>query len=375
MLTSTSMMTAPEKEFVSSLALTPRLTSVSPENRLSITILIPCHNEEKSIAATITSCLSQTRPADKILVVNDGSTDTTGLILSSFGDKIEVITIPVATGNKSHAQEAGLKYIDTDIFIATDGDTILHENFVEHMVADFIDPTVVASGVYVKSLPHNWLTACRELDYILGQDLYKVSQAYLNAVYVIPGCAGAFRTGKFKEHLKFEHDTLTEDLDFTYRLHKKDLKIVYDRRAVVYTQDPATIFEYVKQMRRWYAGGWQNLLKHYQIFNRPANAFQLSLIYIEGLFSSLLLLVTPFISIKIFLFMLIPNFVFFILLGIYGAITRRRLGLFLVSPLCMVILFINSWVFIEQFIQEIVLRRKNLVWFTPSRRAIAAKHI
>ncbi len=72
---------------------------------MKITILIPCHNEEKSIKSTINSCLNQSRTPDEILVVNDGSTDRTGDILASFGNKIKVVNIARATGNKSYAQE------------------------------------------------------------------------------------------------------------------------------------------------------------------------------------------------------------------------------------------------------------------------------
>ncbi len=342
------------------------------KKRYTIAVLIPCHNEEKSIAACINSCLTQTRTVDQIVVVDDGSTDGSSAVLASFGDQIEVVTIPVATGNKSYAQEIGLQHITTDLFIATDGDTVLDSRFVEFMSENFQDKKVMAVGGYVKSLAHNWLTACRELDYILGQDLYKVAQAYLNAVFVIPGCAGVFRTHIFRKYLSFDHDTLTEDLDFTYRLHKSNLQIAYDRRALVYTQDPATLTGYINQMRRWYAGGWQNLKKHYQIFKRPANAFQLSFIYMEGFFFSFLLLVTPFISPRVFLIMILSSVSFSLVLGLYGALTRRRYDLLMYAPLCTVLLFVNSWIFIEQFVKEVFLKQKNLVWYHPERRVIVA---
>ena len=123
---------------------------------MKISIIIPCHNEEKSIQKCVASCLAQTRIPDQILVVNDGSTDKSGEILATFGSKIQVLTIPTATGNKSHAQEAGLKLVTGEIFIATDGDTVLHPNLVEHIEQDFLnDASVVAVGGYVMSLKYN----------------------------------------------------------------------------------------------------------------------------------------------------------------------------------------------------------------------------
>lgn len=58
---------------------------------------------------------------DEIVVVNDGSTDNTKKILEGFGKKIKLINIEKATGNKSHAQEYGLRFVTGDVFIATDG--------------------------------------------------------------------------------------------------------------------------------------------------------------------------------------------------------------------------------------------------------------
>ena len=334
-------------------------------------IIIPCHNEEKSIRACVESCLAQTRPPDQILVVNDGSTDNSGKILAEFGNKIKVITIPIATGNKSHAQERALEYVISDIFIATDGDTILDTHLVEEIEKSFtLHPNAVAVGGYVRSLQHNWLTACRELDYIVGQNLYKVAQASIGALFVIPGCAGAFKTEIFKKYIHFDHDTLTEDLDFTYKLHENYFEIVYNKNAIAYTQDPATISEYVNQMRRWYCGGWQNLKKHYSLIKKPSNSLQLSLTYAEGIIFSVVLFLLPLVNIKTFLYLLVPYLLFVVILGAYAAIIRKRIDLLLYSPTYVALIFINAWIFLEQFWKEIVLQKSNLVWFHPERREI-----
>lgn len=339
---------------------------------MKISILIPCHNEEKSIRRCVESCLFQTRPADQILVVNDGSTDNSGEILKEFGDRIQVLTIPVATGNKSYAQERGLREVIGDVFIATDGDTILSNNFVEEIEKKLTErPDAAAVCGYVKSLKFNWLTACRELEYVIGQNLHKLAQSYIHSIFVIPGCAGAFKTDLFKGEITFDHDTLTEDLDFTYKLHERYYEIVYAQKAVSYTQDPATLSSYINQMRRWYCGGWQNLRKHYSIVRKPNNALQLSLTYIEGLIFSVALFLFPVIDLRFFAFFMPPYLVFILSLGAYAAIVRRRWDLLYYAPTYIVLIFLNAYIFLEQFWKEIILRRSNLVWFHPERREIA----
>lgn len=321
-----------------------------------------------SIRACVQSCLDQTIPADQIVVVNDGSTDFTSRILEEFGRAVTVVSLTRATGNKSYAQEVGLRYITGDIFITTDADTILHPRFVEVVKKEFADGKVAAVGGYVRSLHHNWLTALRELDYVVGQEITKVAQAHMNAIFVIPGCAGAFRTNIFRNYLHFDHDTVTEDLDFTYKLHENFFTIVNCRDAIVYTQDPATLFAYIQQMRRWYAGGWQNLIKHASMLKKPANALQLSLMYVEGLAVSTLLYWTIVVSPSLIPYIIIPQVVLSLLFGIYAGLSRSRLDLCIISPLYPVMFFVNTTVFLEQFVREVVLRKENLTWHIPARR-------
>ena len=104
---------------------------------LTMSILVPAYNEEKSIRKCVNSCLNQSEKADEVIIINDGSTDKTMEILESFGNKIKIIDLKKNTGNKSKAQEIGLKYVKTDIFITTDADTELDYNFVRYMKKDF----------------------------------------------------------------------------------------------------------------------------------------------------------------------------------------------------------------------------------------------
>lgn len=336
----------------------------------TISVLIPCYNEEETIASCIHSCLSQTRPPDKIVVVNDGSTDNTARVLESFKREITIVSLPTPSGNKSRAQEAGLPYITSDIVIMTDADTVLDPHFIEYIEKDFIEyPDLSVVAGYVKSSKDNLLTALRDIDYTIGQDVYKTAQASLNFILVIPGCAGAFKTSLFREGIiNFEHDTLTEDLDFTYKLNKASCAIRFNRRAIVYTSDPFTLASYAKQMRRWYGGAWQNLKKHYDvIFKLPSAALILPLFYAEGLIFSVAFFSLPFINLAIFLKTVFLYICVETIISIYAAIRRKRWELALCGPAYLIFVTINTYIFIEQFIAECLLKKNNMVWFHPER--------
>ena len=337
---------------------------------MKISILIPCYNEELTIERCLFSCLNQTRMADEIIVVDDSSTDKTPKILEKFGESIKVVRTSKNTGNKSHAQEYGLQFVTGDVFVTTDGDTILQDDFIEIIEKDMRDVSVQAVAGYVKSLKHNWITSCRALDYAIGQNIDKAAQDFINFIFVIPGAAGVFRTDVFKEKIKFDHDTLTEDLDFTYRLHKAGCKIKFDRKAVCYTQDPTTLKEYINQMRRWFCGGWQNLLKHIASAKKPRVALELSFIYIEGLFFSILIIVLPFVNLLMTLKFILLYLIVMVALALYCSVKEKRFDMLVYLPGYLFLRYVNAWIFTEQFIKEIILKKKNLVWFKPKRIGI-----
>jgi cellulose synthase/poly-beta-1,6-N-acetylglucosamine synthase-like glycosyltransferase len=338
--------------------------------RFKISLLVPCYNEEKSLEASIQSALSQTRPFDELIFIDDSSKDRTGEIIERYSDYIIGRRTPQNTGNKSSAQEYGLQFVTGDIVVTTDADTLLDSHFVEEIEKSFISrPSTVAVAGYVRSLPHNWLTLCRAFDYAVGQNIHKVAQDYINYIFVMPGAASAFR-----QHITFDHDTITEDLDFTYKLHRKQFKISYNSKAICYTQDPADLHSYINQMRRWFGGGWQNLMKHYLFVPaNPIRAFELSLLYAEGVIFSLLLFIIPILNPWMWFWLMVGYLVVAFAFATWAAWREKRWALIIVPIPYMVLIYVNAYIYLEQFVKEVILRKRNLIWFQPERVHIPHK--
>ncbi|NTW14321.1 MAG: glycosyltransferase family 2 protein [Candidatus Moranbacteria bacterium] len=339
---------------------------------MKVSILIPAYNEEKTIRHTLKSCLAQTRPADEVIVVDDGSTDRTKEIVEEFGRTVRLVSLPVNTGNKSRAQELGLRYVTGDILIATDADTLLEARFIEKILPHFKDKEVAAVAGYVKSLENNWLTASREIDYIVGQNIYKRAQSFIGFIFVIPGCAAAYRTDIVRNSLVFGHDTVTEDLDFTLQIHELGHRIEFETGAISYTQDPPNVSSYIRQIRRWYGGGWENLKKHFRlIYRSPRAAFELSNVFSDCLFFSFLFLALPIMNTKLFFESLL--FIFFplaVLFCIYAAIAARRIDLAFQPVAFLFIRFLNAIIFLEQFVLVMILGKRQHHWMKSDRIAI-----
>lgn len=85
----------------------------------SITVLIPAYNEVENISRTIRSVKEQTHRVDRILVVDDCSTDRTGDLAGRLG--ADVIRMRAQSGKKGRAQNYALQFVDTDIIVTVDG--------------------------------------------------------------------------------------------------------------------------------------------------------------------------------------------------------------------------------------------------------------
>lgn len=87
-------------------------------NGLDIGIVIPAYNEEKSIGATV-KALKKIHCIDRILVVDDGSSDRTSLIAAESG--AEVLTLK-ENGGKAYAMKKGFEALDCSVLVFLDAD-------------------------------------------------------------------------------------------------------------------------------------------------------------------------------------------------------------------------------------------------------------
>jgi len=120
---------------------------------LKVYIVIPAYNEAEFISKTLQSLVDQTLQADKIVVVNDKSTDNTSKIVREFAEKYEYISLISTTQESEHAPGSkvikafneGLKTLDNeyDIICKFDADLIFPSNYIETIVSHFQEDTTI----------------------------------------------------------------------------------------------------------------------------------------------------------------------------------------------------------------------------------------
>ena len=280
-----------------------RSPRASPRFSGKVAVIVPAYNEEKVICATIEGLLSSTvRDSLEIIVVDDGSTDATSVVLKNcFGDTAQLIVYRKQNGGKASALNFGIQRTEADIIVAIDGDTILLPDAIERLAAHFVDPTVgaVAGTVSVGNV-ESLLTRFQALEYITSQNMDRRAFALLNAIGVVPGAIGAWRRQALNEVGGYSTVTLAEDADLTIEVERRGWRVVVEPRAVALTEAPEHLRAFLKQRFRWTFGTLQVAYKHASTFWRlPINVslitipnilvFQIAFSLLAPVFDTLLL--------------------------------------------------------------------------------------
>jgi poly-beta-1,6-N-acetyl-D-glucosamine synthase len=239
-----------------------------------VAIVIAAHNEELVIEKTLDSAMSQV-PRGQVYVASDGSTDATTELALRRG--ANVLDLNPNRG-KAGAIVAAIDHFDLveryDVVMLLDADTVLAADYLDSGLPLFDDPEIVAVAGRASTIFSpppataigRILVTYRQRVYIAVQYLLKYGQAsrLVNVVSIVPGFASMYRTRVVKS-IDIDAPGLSiEDYNMTFEIHAKSLgRIAFNpRAAIAHTQDPDTLRDYAKQVRRWSLGFWQTLLRH-----------------------------------------------------------------------------------------------------------------
>jgi cellulose synthase/poly-beta-1,6-N-acetylglucosamine synthase-like glycosyltransferase/peptidoglycan/xylan/chitin deacetylase (PgdA/CDA1 family)/spore germination protein YaaH len=265
-----------------------------------VAVLIPAYNEEKVIVRTIRSVLNSDYTNLHVLVIDDGSKDRTFELASeAYSQEIaagRVKVITHANGGKASALNFALERMDEEFYVGIDADTVIASDAVSKLIPHFEDPRVgaVAGNAKVGNRVNLW-TRWQALEYITSQNFERRALDLFNVVTVVPGAIGAWRTAPVKAAGGYPINTVAEDADLTMNLLEQQFKVVYEDRALAFTEAPIGASGLMRQRFRWSFGILQAIWKHRAAFirNQAMGLFALPNILI---FQMLLPLVSPFID-------------------------------------------------------------------------------
>ncbi|MDR6920737.1 polysaccharide deacetylase family protein [Chryseobacterium sp. 2987] len=240
-----------------------------------VSIIVPAYNEEVNIVSSLNSLLKQTYPNFNIIMVDDGSKDSTyERAKEAFPDHPQLKIFAKTNGGKATALNFGIAQTNAEYVVCIDADTKLQKDAVKYMIARFLNSApeekiaAVAGNVKVGNKV-NWLTRWQSIEYTTSQNFDRLAYANINAITVIPGAIGAFKKSVIAEIGGYSSDTLAEDCDLTVKILKAGYTVANENRAFAVTEAPETVKQFLKQRFRWTYGIMQMFWKQRQTFLNP----------------------------------------------------------------------------------------------------------
>ncbi len=272
----------------------------SPGFNPRIAVLVPAYNEEKVIVRTVRSVLHSDYENLRVIVIDDGSSDRTfDVAREAYAKEIAEGRVTVLTKpneGKAAALNFAIEQLDEPFYVGIDADTVIASDAISKLLPHFEDPAIgaVAGNAKVGNRVNLW-TRWQALEYITSQNFERRALDLFHVVTVVPGAIGAWRTAAVKAAGGYPLNTVAEDADLTMNLLENRYKVVYEDRALAFTEAPVDAKGLMRQRFRWSFGILQSVWKHRLAFvrNKAMGLFALPNILI---FQMLLPLVSPFID-------------------------------------------------------------------------------
>ena len=283
----------------------------APKSWPAVLVQLPVYNEKYVLKRLIKSIVQLDYPAEKLSVqILDDSTDNTSKlasklvkILQNKGMQINHVRRPDRVGFKAGALEYGLKISTEEIIAVFDADFVPQSDFLKKTV-----PHLLANN-NIGMVQARW--GHLNLNYSL---LTKLQGCFLDAHFMIEhftrnlsgkffnfnGTAGIWRRQAIVDAGGWQHDTLTEDLDLSYRSQLAGWKFIFLPDVVAPAELPVDMNAYKSQQHRWAKGSMQTAIKLLPMILRSKLPFAVRLeafLHLGSNFAYLLMAIPAFLLI------------------------------------------------------------------------------
>jgi cellulose synthase/poly-beta-1,6-N-acetylglucosamine synthase-like glycosyltransferase len=266
-----------------------------------ITILVPAHNEQKTIVASVTAILTLHYRTFEVVVVNDGSKDETLETLRHAFDLYEVprtypetvptkplravyrsrtrtklVVVDKENGGKADSLNAAINASRFPLVIAVDADTLIEPDALLRLTRPFllgreiaaVGGTVrVANGCVIQHgqvldarVPRRPLPGIQVVEYLRAFLFGRLGWNRLGGNLIVSGAFGLFRKDLLLAVGGYRATSMVEDLDLVVRLHrylqrrKVRYEIPFIPDPVAWTEVPESLRVLARQRERWHRG-------------------------------------------------------------------------------------------------------------------------
>lgn len=247
------------------------LRDLSDAELPTLTIQLPIFNEKYVVERVIDTAARFDYPKDKleIQVLDDSTDDTTAIAERSVnywktrGVNIVYIHRTDRTGYKAGALKNGLSKTNSEFVAILDADFVPSPDFARRIMAGFTNEKIGVVQARWGHLNRNYSVLTRAQAILLDGHfvIEHTARNRTGRFFNFNGTAGVWRRACLEDAGGWEHDTLTEDLDLSYRAQLRGWKFVYLPNIVVPAELPCEIHGFKSQQHRWAKGSIQTAIK------------------------------------------------------------------------------------------------------------------
>lgn len=248
----------------------PQPLRIRPEE---VAVIIAAHNEGSAIGDCL-AAVTKAIPPERIYVGSDGSTDDTVAAARRWGCNVWDIQ---PNRGKAHALKGLIeRYRLTERYkalVILDADSEMDPNYLSRALPLFNDEGVAAIAGHVIPVWKRHRRPRWAMFFVAYRvRLYKITQAFLrygqtwrhsNVSFIVPGFASMYRCSALSQIDITAPGLIIEDFNMTFELHHKHLgRVAYTPRVRCASQDPTSLKDYFRQVKRWDLGLWQTIRRH-----------------------------------------------------------------------------------------------------------------
>ncbi|MFY1067971.1 glycosyltransferase family 2 protein [Enterococcus sp. AD013-P3] len=267
---------------------------IAPEREPFITIMVPAHNEEIVIEATLRYLLEKIAYHEyEVLVMDDGSTDRTPEILERLMaeyPRLRVIRIDANKG-KAHAFNIGVGFAKGDYILSNDADTIPETDALWKYMNYFMydsDTNIAAVTANMDVQNRSRIiekSQTVEFSSIVGV-IKRGQLGTLNTMYAYSGANTMYRKTALLDAGLFRQDRATEDISIAWDQQLRGWTPVFAPDIMFFMAVPSTLRMLYRQRKRWAKGGTEVWLTNIpKILLHPIKHLEQFVMFVDQTFS------------------------------------------------------------------------------------------
>jgi biofilm PGA synthesis N-glycosyltransferase PgaC len=228
-----------------------------------ISILVPCYNEGDNAEETLRAAAQVDYPDFEIVAVNDGSRDNTAEVLDRLAGEIPRLRVVHLAKNsgKATALNTGALLARHELLVCIDGDALLDPHALRWIARVFLVPGIGAVAGNPRIRNRTSLLGrlqVGEFSSIIG--LIRRAQTAYGRMFTVSGVICAFRKRALEQAGWWSTQTITDDIDVTWRVQLAGWRVFYQPNALVWILMPETLRGLWRQRLRWAEGGAEMMI-------------------------------------------------------------------------------------------------------------------